>query len=185
MGNALEISEARNLLDPAHFQKSDTRLRELCRTLSIQGLRLARNISAESAGEMADNALASGAAMESFRALIEAQGGDLDALPTAPVRLSFAAEKTGWIEAIAARAVGDIVVNLGGGRRTKEDRIDPAVGIVFSVAIGDAVKAGQTLAEIHADDEASALAAAEQLRQVFTLVESLTQPPPLILSGKV
>ena len=106
---------------------------------------------------MAENAVASGAALKKFRELVAAQGGDLayvddlTKLPTAKYIESVSAANTGFIQKIDAREVGETAVDLGAGRLTKQDKIDPAVGITILHKVGDAVKAGEELFIIHAN----------------------------------
>jgi pyrimidine-nucleoside phosphorylase len=109
--------------------------------------------------------------------LIEAQHGDPrvvddpSLLPSAPVVTTLANEdgETRWVAAADARKVGDAALNLGAGRRTKGDAVDPAVGIVMRARIGDRVAPGAPLADIHARSEADAAVAAEALRAAFEL----------------
>jgi pyrimidine-nucleoside phosphorylase len=103
--------------------------------------------------------------------------GDTGLLPRAPYVVPFAADADGprWVEAADARGIGDAALELGAGRKTKSDPVDPAVGIVLRARIGDRVEPGQPLADIHARDEASAAQAAEMLRAAFRLS---AQPVP-------
>ena len=92
-----------------------------------------------------------------FRKVVEAQGGDPRAVDDPDAHLARAPRVTpvdatadGFITSIDAYAIGEAIVALGGGRRAAADRIDPAVGIVFERKVGDAVKAGETIALVHA-----------------------------------
>jgi pyrimidine-nucleoside phosphorylase len=77
---------------------------------------------------------------------------------------------------VDARAVADIALELGAGRRTKTDGIDPSVGVVVRAKRGDRVEAGDVLAEIHAAAREQGERAAERLRRdAYTLVDD---PPP-------
>jgi thymidine phosphorylase len=77
--------------------------------------------------------------------------------------------------------VGRVALELGAGRRTKEDSIDHAVGIRCFAKRGDPVEAGQLLAEIHARDEASAEQAAEQIRPLIEVADESPPPRPIVL----
>jgi pyrimidine-nucleoside phosphorylase len=90
-------------------------------------------------------ALRSGAALERFRSLVEAQGGDVrvvddpDRLPKAAFVEAVPSPRDGYLSAIDAREVGETVVQLGGGREKKGDPIDHAVGVVAHHKVGDRV----------------------------------------------
>ncbi|MBC8142178.1 MAG: hypothetical protein H7Y38_12140, partial [Armatimonadetes bacterium] len=121
--------------------------------------------------------------------IITAQGGDQSVmdtpdavLPFAPVQLPVVASRSGYVSAIAARRVGEIVVNLGGGRSRKEDAINPAVGVVLAVRVGDAVRTGNALATVHAATNSDAINAARELIEVFTISDVATSIPTLIRS---
>jgi thymidine phosphorylase len=73
--------------------------------------------------------------------------------------------------------VGLLVVRLGGGRRTKADRVDPAVGVVLERKLGDRVVPGDLLATVHA---ASPEAAAEAAAELGAIYETAEEPPPSV-----
>ncbi len=114
--------------------------------------------------------LRSGAALEAFGRMVQAQGGEArlidapdDHLPRAPVLRVVAAEHSGRIEAVDAGAIGRSVVLLGGGRLRGSDVIDHAVGFSSLPSVGDRVEAGDTLGVVHARDDAEAAQAAAVL----------------------
>jgi pyrimidine-nucleoside phosphorylase len=119
----------------------------------------------------------SGAGAEMLERLIEAQHGDPrvvrapELLPAAPVVRAFTADADGsrWIEAADARGIGDAALELGAGRKTKADAVDPAVGIVLRARIGDRVEPGQPLADVHARSDGAAEQAFAALRAAFRL----------------
>ncbi len=100
-----------------------------------------------------------------------AQGGDPDesALPTAPLIREVFAPRGGFVQRLGALAVGLAALHLGAGRRTKDDAVDHAVGVVCRAKRGDAVEAGAPLAEIHARDEESASDAAAAVLAAYEL----------------
>ena len=107
----------------------------------------------------AASALDSGEALEAFRRMVEAQGGDPHVvddpegvLPASPVRTVIASDRSGTLAAVDAEALGRASGDLGAGRRRKGDPIDPAVGVVFHPKIGDPVERGQELGNVHAQD---------------------------------
>lgn len=135
---------------------------------------------------MAEVALDDGRALEAFRRAIAAQGGDVavlddpDRLPAAPVVVPARVERAGSVVAMDTRAIGEAAVALGAGRRSMDDRINPAVGFIMEVKPGSAVAAGDPLAVIHAADEAAAEAAASALRAAITIGEGEGSWRPLV-----
>jgi thymidine phosphorylase len=111
---------------------------------------------AELAGVDADleKALSEGAALEKWRALISAQGGDPDApLAEAAERRTFDAPSSGWLTKLDARAVGIGAWRLGAGRARKEDPVSPTAGINCLKKPGDRVEEGEPILELRADDQ--------------------------------
>jgi len=174
VGNGLETAEAIRCLrgdGPAD-------VRELVLIEAAEMVRLAYPEVAEAdARRRAEDALDSGRALERFRALVEAQGGDaslLDAperLATAPTRREVRAERAGTVLEVAPRPLGEGVIALGGGRTMMHQPIHPGVGFELLVAPGDAVAAGDRLGIVHARDEDEARAGAEVLRGAVHLGE--------------
>ena len=107
---------------------------------------------------------------------IRAQGGDpdLDALPRAPVVREVLAPRAGIVTRLAALRIGIASLELGGGRRTTDDEIDHAVGVVCSAKRGQTVEEGQVLADVHARDEDSAARAVEAVQAAY----EITDEPP-------
>lgn len=179
VGNALEVAEACEVLQPERTDGADARLKELCLTLAVAGLELAKGISHDEAQAEAEKALQSGEAWRRFEAIIAAQGGRLSELPTAPVQRVITAEQAGWVSGIAAQKTGELVVALGGGRAAKEDTIDPRVGIEIHAPVGTPVEVGDPLATLHAASETQAEQQVEALRTLFTLSDTPVETPPL------
>ena len=86
----------------------------------------------------------------------------------------------GYVNHIDATGVGLVSMHLGGGRATKDSEIDLSVGLVLHKKVGDAVTAGESLASIHAKDEASARQAAEQLAAAYTIGPEKPERAPFI-----
>ncbi len=144
-GNALEVRESLEVLEGG----GPPDVVEVTLALATEMLALA-GIDADPA-----RALADGRAMDRWRRMVRAQGGDPDApLPRAPLVEEVRAEAAGVVEAIGAMPVGMAAWRLGAGRARKEDAVSPGAGVVLRVSAGDAVSAGQVLAELHADDDA-------------------------------
>ena len=152
IGNALEVAESLDVLKGG----GPADVRELTLALAGEMLVLAGvSKDAAAARTSAEAALASGAALEKFRQVAKAQGGDVAALDD-PSRLAqtphveaVPAPAAGFVVAIDAYALGELIVYLGGGRARKEDTVDPAVGVVLAKKVGDSVAAGEPLAHAH------------------------------------
>ncbi len=86
----------------------------------------------------------------------------------------------GYVNHIDAGGVGMVSMHLGGGRATKESEIDLRVGVVLHKKVGDAIKVGESIAQIHAADEASATKAAEALKACYTITEEKPERTPFI-----
>ena len=131
----------------------------------------------------AEEALASGAALETYERWVEAQGGNpaLEALPTAPIVRTVPASHDGFVQAIAATAIGEAALRLGAGRIRKEDDIDHAVGIVCLAKRGEEVARGGTLAEVHARSEDAADRAVADVTAAYRLGETRPDQRPIVL----
>jgi thymidine phosphorylase len=131
----------------------------------------------------AEEALASGAALETYERWVEAQGGEpaLEALPTAPIIRAVPASQDGFVQAIAATAIGEAALRLGAGRIRKEDDIDHAVGIVCLAKRGDEVASGDTLAEVYARSDDGAERAVADVTAAYQLGESQPDERPIVL----
>lgn len=127
----------------------------------------------EDAKEQLKDALYSGKAYRKFLEFVEAQGGDTaqienpGLLPHATVCMKAFAGEDGFIAGIHAEEVGRICLFLGGGRAVKEDRIDPAVGIILHKKVGDFVKEGDVIATVYANDEKKCHIAKKQLEAAY------------------
>ena len=161
VGNALEIAEAHATLlgeGPADFTEL---------VLAASAHLLARSdlgLDEAQGRARAEGTIGDGSAATVWDRWIRAQGGDPDlgSLPRAPVVRTVTAPRDGFVRRLGATRVGVAALELGAGRRAKEDAIDHAVGIVCHKKRGDLVRPGEPLAEIHAarDDQADAAAAA-------------------------
>lgn len=182
VGNALEVREALDTLrggGPADF-------REHCLHVAAHMLVLSGRAGTLRAARMlATQALEGGAALEKFRALVVAQGGDPaavdqpDRLPTAPIIQTIPAPKAGYLAQADARIIGMTAVALGAGRARKGDTIDRAVGVVVHAKVGDRLAAGAPLFTVHASDRTKAQAAIDQLGPAFRLSARAVPALPL------
>jgi len=183
VGNALEVREAIAALSG----ERPGELMELCDTLGAAILTAAGIASDETtARAMLERVVADGSALRKLAEFVAAQGGDANAvyhrnlLPAAPVQLAVPCDCNGYVNHIDAGGVGMVSMHLGGGRATKDSEIDLRVGVVLRKKVGDAVKVGESLAVIHAADEASAAKAAEALKACYTISEEKPERAPFI-----
>jgi pyrimidine-nucleoside phosphorylase len=130
--------------------------------------------------------LRAGDGLARFAELVRAQHGDdrvvahPERLPQAPVQVEARSPSAGVVAAIDAAAVGATAMRLGAGRLKKGDPVDHAVGVVLRAAEGDAVRAGDTLAVVHARTETAAAAAAGEIAGAYTMAASAPGPAPLV-----
>jgi thymidine phosphorylase len=126
--------------------------------------------------------LAGGEALERFRAVVAAQGGDVDAArPKAPLTLPVTATSGGYLRRLDARAVGVATWRLGAGRARKEDPVSPSAGIVCLAKPGDVVEAGQPVLELHADTDDQIAAARATLEGAIEIGDVPAPTRPLIM----
>jgi pyrimidine-nucleoside phosphorylase len=180
VGNALEIREAIATLrgeGPPDFVELVTEASARLLALSDLG------VTSDEARRHVDRAIADGSALEAYERWIVAQGGDPDegALPTAPVMREAEAPHAGAVRSVGAVQIGNAALRLGAGRRTKDEEIDHAVGVVLHRKRGDVVTPGERLAEIHARDEAGAEAAAEEVLAAYELGDEVPPERGVIL----
>lgn len=183
VGNAIEVREAIETLSG----RGPADLRRLCLALGAEMLILAgRAADPVAAGKMLEGALASGEALRRFRAMVEAQGGDVTyvddpgRLPKAALEAPVEAPADGFVQSIEARQVGLAAMQLGAGRARKGDPVDLAVGVVLRKKVGDRVRAGEPLAVALADKAELLPAAVERVRAAYRLASVPPAPRPLI-----
>jgi len=174
VGNQLEVQEAIDTLQgrgPRDFT-------ELCTEAAIHLLEAAGVNHPEQAIQ---EAISSGRAYQKFIDFIAAQGGSITAfedVPSAPVKYPVTAESSGVVTSFKTKAVGHAAMLLGAGRATKQDTIDPLVGIKVKVSIGDSVQPGDVLFEVYAQEQRDDVT--QILKESITLGDFAT-PPQLII----
>ena len=127
-------------------------------------------------------ALADGRALDRYRAMIRAQGGDPDAaLPRAAHAEVVTAQEAGWLVRLEARAVGLAAWRLGAGRARKEDPVSPAAGVICLAKPGDRVGRGQPLLELRGDDASRFAAAKNALSGAIGIAPAAPEIGPLVL----
>jgi len=168
VGNALEVREAvATLRGEGPHDLTQLVLESCAHLLALSDL----GIDHAEGRRRAERAIADGSAVEAYERWVEAQGGNPDesALSKAPLIREVFASRNGYVQRLPALPIGIAALHLGAGRRTKDDAVDHAVGIVCRRKRGDSVEEGEPLAEIHAHDEASADAAAAAVHDAYEL----------------
>jgi len=183
VGNASEVIESIQVLQGEG--PDDTRA--LTVALGAEMLVLGGAEATPAAGRARiEKVLADGSALEKFRQIVTAQGGNPRVCddpvkvlpPTAPDNAPVTARRNGFVAVIDAEAVGRAVVLLGGGRQRKEDRIDPTVGVDVLVKLGDEVREGDVLAVANGRGDLSAALA--ELARAYTVGDAAPPRAPLI-----
>lgn len=183
IGNALEVKEAIEVLRG----EKKGELLELCLALGaciLTEAGMAENDDA--AREMLIRGIEDGSALNKLAQLVEGQEGDksavfnTDMLPKAPVQYEAISSESGYVNHISAADVGLVSMHLGGGRATKESKIDLSVGLILNKKVGDRVEIGESLGTIHATTAEKAEQAAELLRGCYTIVPEPVKKPAFI-----
>jgi thymidine phosphorylase len=171
-GNAVEVQESLDVLaggGPADVV-------ELTVALAREMLAGAGRSAVDPAEKLAD-----GSAMDSWRAMISAQGGDPRApLPTARESHVVAAPSSGTLTRLDAMAVGLAAWRLGAGRARKEDAVQAGAGVVWHARPGDAVREGEPLFTLHTDDADRFDRALEALEGGYDVGSSYAPAPVVI-----
>jgi len=171
VGNSLEVLEALETVrgrGPADFHEL---VLDACgKLLALSDL----DVDETEGRRRAEQAIADGSAESTWNRWIEAQGGTSDeaALPRAPIVREVTAPRAGYVHDLSAIRIGNAAVHLGAGRRTKEDAVDHAVGIVCHAKRGAKVAAAEVLAEIHARTEEQADAAAVAVLAAYEVTDA-------------
>jgi len=185
IGNTLEIEESIEILRGGGPHD----MIEITRTLAVEMLLLAGVAhDADAAISRVRHVVNTGQALQKFRDVVEAQGGDpaiVDGtreLATAPHRHTLRARSNGYVRQCDALAVGMATVRLGGGRVAADDVIDPTVGVVLAAKVGDQVKEGDELATIHYSTAEALASALPLLEQAWSISPDRVTVPPLLIS---
>jgi len=185
-GNALEVIHA---LDFLKGLKRGSRSETVTLALAAEMLISAGVVSSADEGlARAQEAIASGRALETFGRMIASLGGPADFverpwnyMPKAKVELVVEAPQAGMLTACKARDVGMAVIGLGGGRILPTDTVDHSVGFTEFLPLGTRVEKGEIIARIHARDEASGQRARAELLASFTIGEGVDGARPAIV----
>jgi thymidine phosphorylase len=185
VGNALEIAEAIAFLKG---EAPERRLAEVVFALVSEMLVMGGLADgAAQARERAESAVRSGQAAERFARMVAELGGPRDLmtrasryLPRAPLVEPVFPAAEGWVATVDARAVGSLLVELGGGRAVAGQALDLAVGLSEVAGIGTRIGKDRPLAIVHARDTQQVRRATEVLRAVVSLSEEPVTPPPIV-----
>ena len=182
IGNALEVIEAVETLQgrgPEDFT-------EVCMTLAGHMLSLAGKGTVKDCIKMARQAVADGSALEKFKEVVRAQGGDVklieDTANFAKSKHTYEVKsvKSGYIGKVDTEAYGLASLALGAGRNTVEDKIDYSAGIILRKKTGDAVEEGEVIATLYSNNEASFEKAAEMIIGCTEIQKKKPKDEPLV-----
>jgi pyrimidine-nucleoside phosphorylase len=184
VGNALEVKEAVAVLRGG----APADLTEVTLALTAEMLVLGKRAkdTAEARQQLAE-AIRGGAALRKLADIVRAQGGDaraiedLSRLPAARSADEVPSPATGYVAAIDCEAVGLAAVALGAGRERVDSKIDPAVGFLLRKKVGDPVKAGESLAQIHSNDRSRLEDVKARLLRAYRLEGTAPTPRPLVV----
>jgi pyrimidine-nucleoside phosphorylase len=184
VGNAVEVMEVSQVL---HNEGPDD-LKRLSLELAARMVFLAKLVpTLDDAREMALQKLADGSAFRKFRDVIQAQGGDpkaldkFELLPNATGMREISSPRAGYVTAIDAEDIGSASGLIGAGRDKKEDKIDPAVGVILEAKIGDKVEAGSVLCRLYYTKEEGVDEAADMVEDAFRISSQKPDERELIL----
>jgi pyrimidine-nucleoside phosphorylase len=185
VGNALEVLEAIDTLQG----RGPEDLQELCLVLGAHMLHLGQQAdSYEDGRTRLQGLIDKGYAMKKFKEFVAAQGGspsiiDQPAmLPSAGTVEQVLAEQDGYVASIEAEEIGICAMMLGAGRETKDSKIDLSAGIMLRKKVGDPVRAGEALAELHSTNLSQTRRdeVRNKVAEAFTIVSEPVQTPPLV-----
>lgn len=183
IGNTLEVKEAIDTLN-GHGPEDFT---EICIILATNMLYLAGKGSMEECEKAVKGAIADKSALETFKKMVKAQGGDAsfidnpDKFAKAPFKRRVKAQKSGYIHHVDTEGYGISSLLLGAGRNTKEESIDFSAGIVLKKKTGDYVKEGEELAVMHTSDENRFESAINKFYASTVILNDEPKKRPLVL----
>lgn len=174
VGNSLEVIESIDTLKGNGPKDLEELVIKLGSLMVSSGL----NISLEESEKQVKENLYNGKAYEKFKEWVAAQGGDIEKIETGQNSKEIPAPMTGYIKKIDALKIGKLARKLGAGRLTKEDIINPKVGIILNKKVGDSVKEGETLLTIIYDDKT---VSEKEVLECFEITEEKVEKPKLII----
>ena len=184
VGNALEIMEVSQTLQNA----GPVDLTRLSLELAARMIYLGKiTKTLDEARELAQAKLLDGSGYRKLKDVIQAQGGNpqvldrFDLLPNATGAHDVTSPRAGYISAINAEYIGTASAMIGAGRATKEDGIDPAVGVILEVKVGTKVEAGGVLCRLYYTDDTNVAEAADFIEDAFRISATPPEARELIL----
>ncbi len=184
VGNALEIMEASQTLQNAGPSDLTKLSLELAARMIFLGKKSA---SLEEARLIAEKHLVDGSAYKKLKQVVAAQGGNPQALdkfellPNATGMREITSPRAGYVSVIDAEDIGVASNMIGAGRDKKEDAIDPAVGIILEVKVGEKVDAGSVLCRLYYTKEDKVEEAADMVEDAFRISAQKPDERELIL----
>lgn len=184
IGNALEIMECSQTLQNAGPSDLTRLSLELAARMIFLGK---RSESLDEAREIAQRKLLDGSGYRKFKEVIQAQGGNpqvldkFELLPNATGVREILSPRAGWVTGIAAEDIGRASSMIGAGRDTKEDTVDPAVGVILEVKVGHKVDAGSVLCRLYYTGEERVDEAADMVEDAFRISGQQAEERNLIL----
>ncbi len=183
VGNSLEVKEAVALLKGEGIAD----LKEVCLVISAHLIAMCHGKRIEEARKDAEEALYSGRAFEKMKEWFSRQGADpswlddTDKFPKAKVIADIVSEKEGYISHMNTEMIGRASMELGAGRRTKDDEIDYSAGLVLRAKTGDFVKRGDALATLYTSDEGKIAEAKAFFESALTFSADAPEEEKLII----
>lgn len=150
IGNALEIIEVMDILRGTE----QNYLVELSKALASKMIAMGKGISILDAKKEVEEVMDNKKAYKKFLEMVERQGGDINKVKVSSKVQEIHSTKKGHIIDMDAYKFGKLSLELGGGRVTKEDKIDPSVGIVLNKKIGDDVEIGDVICTLYLKQDA-------------------------------
>ena len=187
-GNSLEVKSALTVLKN---EPGEEQLLEVTLALGAKLLATAGTFSDEdTARERLKGSLSSGKAAEIFGRMIAALGGPInfvektdEYLPVAENILDFPSPSSGYLKSVNGRILGQAVIELGGGRKHADDKLDLSVGLDQFVRIGKYVEQGDPILRIHSSNDRDMERAKNLLSEAFQFSENPVESNPLILES--
>ena len=187
VGNVLEVREAVQLLSN-EIPETDP-LYEVCMILGSSMLKLGGLAKDDAEARiMLKEKIENGEGLAKLKKMFELLGGDsgylskegMEKLLNVKQHVFLRADQDGYINHINAEGIGTAAQMLGAGRATKEDKIDPAVGLVMKVRCGDSVKAGDELAELYVNNDARLEESLKLLKDSIIISKEYREPDPMV-----
>lgn len=169
IGNSLEVIEAINTLKG----KGEENFTKLCLLLSSYMVMLGKNISIDEAIDEVKTNLENGKAFDKFKEFVSSQYGDINNITVEKSCISIYANNEGYVTDIDTLRLAELCNNLGAGRKKKEDKINPSVGIKLMKKVTDPVKKGDVIMKVYTKDKISI---DEYLKTVVIKNEKVSEP---------